>query len=116
MNTPLLCDLVEMSALERNDDLCADVRQKVQILGGEELPFRGGDIDKTKRFALRYQRHAGMEAQTLVITGSLHGISQACTFDDIDGTCETPFDEQMLAVASWRLAEKAAIITFEPFG
>jgi hypothetical protein len=43
----------------------------------------------------------------------MHGISQPCTFDDIDGTCETASTEKLLAMASGRLAEKAAIIAVE---
>ncbi len=52
----------------------------------------------------------------MVVTRGARGISQAGTLDDIDGTCEASFDEQMLAVASGRLAEKAAIVAFETGG
>jgi hypothetical protein len=57
-----------------------------------------------------------MKVQTSVTIRRAHGILQAGTFDDIDGTCETSFDEQTLAVASGRLAEKAAIVAFETGG
>ena len=88
----------------------------MQICRGEELPIRGGDIDEPKRLALRDQRHAGVKKQTLVIARSTRGVSQACAFDDINGTCEASFDEELLAVACRRLAEMAAIVLFETGG
>ncbi len=57
-----------------------------------------------------------MKEQTLVIACGAHGIAQAGTFDDIDSAGEASFEEQLLAVAGRRLAEKAAIVAFETGG
>jgi hypothetical protein len=57
-----------------------------------------------------------MKAQTLVIACGAHGISQACTFNNVDGAREASFDEKMLTVANRRLAEDTAIVAFESGG